>query len=736
MKKKQKKFIIKVDTSTALMLLVFTGLIFSCRKPVEEENTDYQFNKVYEPIIDSILKQLTLEEKIAMLHGNGKFTSAGVERLNIPELSYTDGPNGVRAELERHSWKELNLTTDSATFFPTGTALAATWNTKLAYKYGAGIGLETRAREKDVLLGPAVNIIRTPVCGRNFEYFTEDPWLNSQIAVGYVKGVQNQDVAACVKHYAANNQEYERSRISVEMSDRALHEIYLPVFKATSEEADAYSMMGAYNKFRGIYLCQNDFLNNKILKNEFGFKGIVISDWGATHNTVEAAMGGLDVEMGTRGTDYDNNYMGLPLRDSVLAGIVPMEVINDKVKRILRVIYNTKKMDPSRKKGEFTTQRISNIAYEIASEAIVLLKNENNLLPLNQNEVKSIAIIGQNAVQPQSFGGMTASVKAKYEVSPLEGIKKKVGDKIILKYAPGYEPNYEKEPEGSHVYPVNEPNQELIDEAVQLAKESEVVILLAGTNRDVETEGQDRRDIQLPFGQNELIKSVTEANKNTIVVVVAGAACDINLPAETAPAMLWSWYNGSEAGNALADVLFGDVNPSGKLPFTIPKKLEDVGAHALDAYPGKDLAVKYKEGILVGYRWFDTKQIEPRYPFGFGLSYTDFDYKQLSISKAEGKINIMVTLENSGKVKGKETVQCYIQDTESSVMRPAKELKAFTKTELKPGEVKTVSLSINKEDLAYFNETNEKWTFEPGEFKVMVGSSSRDIRLEEVINLK
>jgi beta-glucosidase len=480
-----------------------------------------------------------------------------------------------------------------------------------------------------------------------------------------------------------------------------------------------------------VYLCQNDYLNNKILKDEFGFKGIVISDWGATHNTVEAAMGGLDVEMGTRGTDYNNNFMGHPLRDSVIAGVVPEEIINDKAERILRVIYNTKKMDPSRKKGEFTTKRISNIAYDIASEAIVLLKNENKLLPLNQNKVKSIAVIGQNAVQPQSFGGATASVKAKYEISPLEGIRQKAGEKIKINYAPGYKPEFKAEENSHYKYPVHKPNQKLIDEAVETAKESEFVILIAGTNRDVETETRDRKDIMLPFGQDELIKAVTAANSNTIVVIVAGAACDLNVTKEYAPAILWSWYNGSEAGNALADVIFGDANPSGKLPFTVPKKLEDIGAHAIEgAYPGENLAVEYKEGILVGYRWFDSKNIEPLYPFGYGLSYTAFNYSGLNINKADDKINIDLMLENTGKAKGKEVVQCYIQDIECSVMRPEKELKAFTKVELKPGEKKTVSLSIKTEDLMFYDEDSGQWTLEPGEFKIMVGSSSRDIKLE------
>ncbi len=707
--------------------------------PQEEgkEQIGFKINPDYEPIIDSVLKSLSLEEKISLIHGNGKFTSAGVTRLGISEIAYTDGPNGIREELERHSWKPRNLTNDSATFFPTGTALAATWNEDLAHLYGEGIGMEARARNKDVLLGPGVNIIRTPICGRNFEYFTEDPFLNSRIAVGYVKGVQEQDVAACVKHYAANNQEFERARVNVEISERALREIYLPVFEASIKEANALAMMGAYNKFRGEHLCQNNYLNNIILKDEFSFQGIVISDWNATHNTVEAALGGLDVEMGTKKDNYDDYFLGLPLRDSVEAGIIAEDVIDDKAKRVLRVIYNIGKMNPSRKKGQLATEYTGEIAYNIASEAIVLLKNENQILPLDQNKVNSIAVIGQNAVQPQSFGGATASVKAKYEISPLEGIKNKVGDFIEVSYSPGYEPTYYKEENGRHQYPDNKSDPELIKEAVKQATEADVAVIIAGTNRRVESEGQDRKNIGLPFGQDELITAVCAANPNTIVVVVSGAACNLNTAKDNARAILQAWYNGSEAGNALANILFGDINPSGKMPFTIPKQLKDVGAHALHAYPGEDLVVEYKEGILVGYRWFDTKGIEPAFAFGHGLSYTNFEYRDLLVSEqvenGNNIIKIEFVLKNTGDKTGKEVVQCYVQDTESSVLKPAKELKAFQKTSLQPSEERKITLTIPKEHLSYFNESTKKWEFEPGKYKFIIGSSSRDIRLEKTL---
>ena len=724
-----------------LLVALFSITQYSCSSDQEESNeqSGFNINPEFEVIIDSVLNSLSLEEKISLIHGNGKFTSEGVPRLGIPEITYTDGPNGIREELEKHSWKPLNLTSDSATFFPTGTALAATWSEDLALLYGEGIGLEARARDKDILLGPGVNIIRSPLCGRNFEYFTEDPYLNSRIAVGYVKGVQEQDVAACVKHYAANNQEYDRSKVNVEMSERALREIYLPVYDATVKEADALAMMGAYNKFRGEHLCHNGYLNNTILKEEFNFKGIVVSDWNATHNTVKAALGGLDVEMGTKKENYDEYYMSLPLRDSVEAGVVSEEIIDDKVRRVLRVIYNTGMMNPERKEGQLATKYISEIAYDIASEAIVLLKNENQILPLDQNEVKSIAVIGQNAIQPQSFGGATASVKAKYEISPLDGLKSKLGDKLIITYAAGYEPSYYQEGKWGHQFPENKSNPELIDEAVEAAKSAEVAIVFVGTNRIVESEGRDRKNIDLPFGQDELISRVYATNPNTIVVVISGAACNLNTAKDNAPAILQAWYNGSETGHALANTLFGDINPSGKLPFTIPKKLEDIGAHAVNAYPGKDQVVEYKEDILVGYRWFDTKNIDPAFAFGHGLSYTDFEYSNLSVTEqTENGVSallIELIIKNTGSKAGKEVVQCYVNDIESSVLKAHKELKAFQKIELQPNEEKKVTLNIPNKSLSYFNEATRSWVFEPGEYQFMFGSSSRDIRLKQAVNI-
>lgn len=702
----------------------------------------YGFDPKYETAIDSILNLMTLDEKIAMIHGSGTFVSSGVARLGIPDLYYSDGPNGIRGEMERNSWKPLNLTTDSVTFFPTGTALAATWNTKLAFKYGKAIGKEARARGKDILLGPAINIIRTPLDGREFEYFTEDPYLNGQMAIGYVRGVQDEDVAACVKHYVANNQETNRSKINVMMDERTLREIYLPGFKAAVQEADARAIMGAYNKFRGEYLCQNSYLNNQLLKKDLGFKGIVISDWNATHNTMKAALGGLDVEMGTKAEDYNHDYMADPLRDSVLAGKVPVKIINDKVRRILRLIYNNHMMDPGRIKGEKCTPAISRVAFDVASEAIVLLKNDNKILPLDANKIKTIAVIGENAVQIQSKGGFTAGVKARYEITPLEGLEKRLKGKVIVRYAEGYVPKMDQEdPKKWWIkYPDTIPDENLINQAAKLASETDVAIVFAGDNREVESEGRDRRSIKLPFGQDALIKAVTAANPRTIVVVVAGAACDLNIAKQYSPAILYSWFNGSEAGNAIAGILFGDVNPSGKLPFTIPVHLKDIAAHALNAYPGKDLQLTYKEGILVGYRWFDTKNITPLYPFGYGLSYTTFHYDDLKTDKSKydagDTIRAVITVSNTGHLAGKETVECYVHANKSQVLRPEKELKAFSKVLIGPGESRQVKLNICARDLSYFSDSLKTWVLEPGDYTLLVGASSRNILKKAIVHVE
>ncbi len=717
---------------------LFTCLLSCASKEDDKGNHLSGFQGEYETIIDSVINLLTLEEKIYMIHGNGMFTSGGVDRLGIPEVHYTDGPTGIREELERDSWSPLNLTTDSVTFFPTGTALAATWNEVLAYRYGIAIGSEANARDKDILLGPGVNIIRTPLCGRNFEYFTEDPVLNSRIAVNYINGVQSQDVAACIKHYALNNQEYERWGINVIIDERALYEIYLPVYEAAVTEAGVYAFMASYNKVGGNWMSENNMMLNEILKGDWNFKGIVMSDWGGTHSAVKAANAGLDVEMG----GHLEKHHFAKLADSVRTGLVAEHVIDDKVRRILRVIYQCKTMDSTRIQGKANTPENTQLAYDVASESIVLLKNKDHLLPLSFNNVKSIAVIGDNAVHLQASGGFGATVKARYEISPLDGLKNKAGNKIAIHFAPGYRENFIVKDTGGfwpYRFPDTLADPKLIAEAVNIARSSDVAIIFAGNSRNVESEGTDRKTLTMPFGQDELIKAVSSVNQKTIVVVVAGAACDLTTSDQHVSTILYSWFNGSEAGNAIADVLFGDVNPSGKLPFTIPVKLEDIGAHSQKAYPGKNHTIEYSEGILVGYRWFDTKNIEPLYPFGFGLSYTDFNYTTIKTDKKRytpGKyITLTAKIVNIGKRAGKETVQVYFQALESSVSRASKELKAFKKVSLEAGMSQEVKFTIPVDDLAYYNVSLKQWIVEPGKYKILIGSSSRDIRLETFIHI-
>jgi beta-glucosidase len=685
--------------------------------------------------IDGIISRMTLEEKIAMLHGNGMFTSPGIERLGIPELKYTDGPFGIREELEKNSWNPLKLTTDSATFFPTGSALAASWNPELAYLLGTGMGEEARSRGKDILLGPAVNITRIPNGGRTFEYLSEDPLLNSRLTVGYIKGVQDRGVASCVKHFALNNQESNRNRVNVIVDDRAMREIYLPPFEAAVKEANVYSVMAAYNKIAGNWCSENDILLNQILKKEWGFKGLVMSDWGGTHSTVKASMNGLDVEMGSS----RNAFLGQPLLDSVKAGLVPLEIINNKVKRILRVRFAVEPISEFRPAGIVSTPEHGKIAYKVASQSIVLLKNVDNLLPLDLGKTKRIAVIGDNATHKQASGGVGAGVKARYEITPLEGLKNKIGTRASIQFAQGYKTEFIQGQQGrGRRSPNNKIDSALLTEAVSLARNSDIAIIFAGTNRDFETEGSDRSDLKLPFGQDELIRAIASVNPRTIVVLVAGAPQDLNDALKSSAAMLMSWFNGSEGGNAIADVLLGKINPSGKLPFTFPVTLNDSPAFALATFPGDNNA-NYKEGSLIGYRWFETKNIKPLFSFGFGLSYTQFSYGGIKTDKekyrSDETIQISMELKNNGKREGDEVVQLYIHRVNSKVEWPAKELKDFSRITLKPGETKKVTLSVPVSQLRYWDEKSYDWRLEPGEIKLMIGSSSSDIRLTKSIEI-
>ncbi len=694
-----------------------------------QANAQTKSKSPIEAKITSIIKKLTLEEKIGMLHANGVFTTAGVKRLDIPEIMTDDGPLGVREDV-KEGWGPTGSTTDSATFFPNGSALAATWNPELAYRFGHDMGEEARARNKTVMLAPAFNICRNPLCGRTYEYYSEDPFLNARLAVQSTKGIQSQHVAACVKHYAANNQEIERGRISVEVDERALREIYLPAFKAAITEGNAWTIMSAYNKVRGVYCSENSYLLQHILKGEWQFKGAVISDWGGTHSTVDAANNGLDIEMGSR-PPYDNYYFANALLAAVKSGKVSEKVINEKVHRILWVLYHTS-MSDNQPVGSINTAAHSKTVYDVASESIVLLKNDKHLLPLNMSSIKSVAVIGDNATRTFHLGGFGAGVKARYEITALAGLKNRLGDKVIINYARGYSGDYKFDHRASAKDTAKGPDTlAMTAEAVTAAKKSDVAILIIGGNRDYESESRDRKDLSIPFHEQQLVDAVTTANPNTIVVFVGGAPYDIGKIKENNSTIVWSWYNGSENGNALADVLTGKTNPSGKLPFTFPAKLSDSPSEALNAYPGENLHVTYKEGILVGYRWFDTKKIEPLYCFGYGLSYTSFKYSGLYTNKKSYAptefITANVKVKNTGKYAGKETVQLYISKSNSVVERAEKELKAFKKVNIAAGETVNVSLKIPVKDLAYYDVKTSKWVIEPGKYKLLAGTSSRGI---------
>ena len=683
--------------------------------------------------IRSLVSQMTLKEKVSLLHANSKFYVSGIKRLGIPEWALSDGPHGVRAEINRNDWAYSGWTTDSATCFPPGTTLAATWNPELAFKQGLVLGEEARFRKKDVLLGPGINIIRSPLCGRNFEYMSEDPFLISKMAVSYINALQSKDVAVSVKHWIANNQETHRDSIDVQVSERAFREIYLPGFKAAVTEGGAYTVMAAYNKFRGDWCSENEYLNRQILRKEFGFKGVLMTDWAAAHTTVKAALNGLDLEMGTDKKDYNEWYFAGPLIKAVEEGKVPVSVVDEKVANVLRVMFKTKMFDENkREKGKMNTPEHQKAAYNSAAEAAVLLQNKGNILPINFNKIKSVAVIGDNATRKHCGAGLSSEIKALYEITPLQAIKQKFGATVKVNFAQGYEKQSVFK-EGSNAGQANSDkvNWELIQEAVKVARESDVVLIFGGLNHDFDTESFDRQNMDLPYGQEVLIREVAKANPNTVVVMIAGSPVKLAGVVNRVPAILWSWYGGMEAGNAVADILSGKVNPSGKLPFTMPVTLDQSPAHALGNFPGRGMKVNYEEDILVGYRWFDTKKVQPQFPFGYGLSYTGFELSNLSTDKKDYEkgdtIYAKFTIKNTGTRYGGEVVQLYVSDPVSSVLRPEKELKAFEKVFLQPGEVKTIELKIKVGDLAFYDETKRSWKVEAGEFVLQLGNSSRNI---------
>lgn len=717
-------------------------------------------SKSIEQRVEDALERMTLEEKIAIIHAQSKFSSPGVPRLGIPGLWTTDGPHGIRPEVLWDEWDQAGWTNDSCFAFPALTCLAATWNPKMSYLYGKSIGEEARYRNKDVLLGPGVNIYRTPLNGRNFEYMGEDPYLAGKMVVPYIKGVQENGVAACVKHYALNNHEFKRHTSNVILSDRALYEIYLPAFKAAVQEGGAWSIMGSYNLYNGEHCCHNKRLLVDILRGEWGFDGAVVSDWGGTHDTEQAICNGLDLEFGswTNGLSagtlnaYDNYFMAYPYLKMIREGKIGIEELNKKVRNVLRLIFRTS-MNHDKPFGSMNSVSHINAGRNIGEEGIVLLKNEGNILPIDIDNVKRILVVGENAIKMMTVGGGSSSLKVKYEVSPLSGLKSRLDGKVSVDYARGYVGDTSGEYNGvvtGQNLTEKRSEEELISEAVNLAKNADYVIFVGGLNKssNQDCEDSDRFGLQLPYSQDKVITELSKVNKKVIVVNISGNA--VAMPwIDKIPAVLQAWYLGSEGGNALASILVGDVNPSGKLPFTFPIALEDLGSHKLGEYWGNVAEYKdrndtintvYKEDIFVGYRWTEKRGIKTLFPFGHGLSYTSFSYSDINLDKnvmqSDETITVSVRVKNIGSRPGKEVVQLYIKDKKSSVQRPVKELKGFKKVSLQPGEEKLVDFKIDKSSLSFFDDKKHEWVLEPGKFEVLVGSSSSDIREKVLFEVK
>jgi beta-glucosidase len=733
----------KITNSYFTLIFAFTLLILSsCTKKTD----NYLSSSVLEKKIDSVLSLLTLKEKVDMCHAQSKFSTKGVGRLGIPEIWMSDGPHGVRAEISWDSWDYAGWTNDSITAFPALTCLAASFNPKLAGNFGYSVGEEARYRKKDILLGPGVNTYRTPLNGRNFEYMGEDPYLASKMVVPYIKGVQKNGVAACVKHFALNNQEHWRSTVNVEVSDRALHEIYLPAFKASVEEAGVWAIMGAYNKFRGQYTTHHKLLTNKILKGDWKFDGVVISDWSSAHSTKEAALYGLDLEMGT-GTDglgtttsnhYDHYYLANPFYQAIKNGELSEDLLDEKVKRILRLMFRTN-MSKNRPNGKVNSKDHLAVARKVATEGIVLLKNEDNFFPIKDDKNITIAVIGENATRRMTPGGGSSELKPQFEISPLEGLKKRYKNATII-HSMGYET-------GASVYdnvlPPNLNQDSLRTAALATAKKADIILYVGGLNKShlQDCEGDDRQSYKLPYNQEKLIRDLKNINSNLGMLLVTGNAVDMSwLP--DVKGVLQTWYLGSMAGTAIADIVSGDENPSGKLPFSFPKKLEDNGAHSFGetSYPGVNLTQHYKEDILVGYRWHDTKKIKPMYAFGYGMSYTSFELSNIKTDKKlynkEDTIVINCDVSNIGDLQGSEVIQVYVGKPNSKIDRPLKELKGFTKIQIESGDKKTVSIEVDITKLKYYDSSILGWNFESGTYEIYIGNASNNITQKLKVDIK
>lgn len=710
--------------------------------------------------INAIIAKMTLEEKVQMLHSKTIMSSEGVPSQGIQEIRYADGPFGIRDEVG-DGFRPMNWTTDSATYFPTGSALAATWSPELAYRYGHGMGVEGRKRGKDVILGPAINIQRLPVGGRTYEYLSEDPFLAAALAVEYTKGSQDAGTAVCVKHFALNNQETNRGSVNVIADERTMRELYLKPFEAAVTKGGAMVVMPAYNKVNGYYCSENNHLLNEILRGDWGFKGFTVSDWGGTHSTVGAAMGGLNVQM------TGDNYFGKALIDSVNAGIVPMSVIDSKVRELLRVRFAIEAVPADVANQSTASQPESRrTAYDVATKSVVLLKNEGGVLPIKPS-VKKIAVIGHNAVALTARGGVGAGVKAPYEVTPLQGIQNRAGN-VTVTYAEGY-----SLPQtggwGRQQTAAPSMDLDLMVQAIKAASEADMVIYVCGTSKSIETEGSDRSDIKLPLGQEELIAAISAVNPNIATVIISGGPCDLQKLDKYSPAIVQGWWNGLEGGNALADILFGKIAPSGKLPFTFPIRLEDSPAYAMGNFPQRSTAsagngdlftnmyrqdlggnrnaartntvpdAEYSEKLLVGYRWFDTKEKPVMYAFGHGLSYVDFNYGTAKANKSSYKakdvIKVTFNLTNEGTMEADEVAQLYVHYTDSKIERPYKELKAFKRVTVGAGQTAQVTLEVPVMELRYWDESVNGWVLEGGCIELMIGSASDDIRQSVTVNI-
>ena len=723
--------------------------------------------------IETLLGQLTLEEKVKMIHGDGLFSSGEVERLGIPPVHMSDGPMGVRQEFPKANWVPVGNSDDFVTYCPSNSAIAATWNRELAYEAGKVMGEEARGRGKDIILGPGINIKRIPANGRNFEYMSEDPYLISELVVPLIEGIQESDVAACVKHFALNSQETERLWVNVEIDERALREIYLPGFEAAVKKGKSYSLMGAYNLFRGTHCCESNELLGDILRKEWGYDGMIVSDWGAVHHTEAAAKSPLDLEMSVT-YDFDDYCLANPLIEAVKAGKVPESDIDEKVRHLLLMMFRLKMLDAAehemRKAGCYNTEAHRRAVRKAAEESFVLLKNEGKRLPLKQEDMKELLVIGDNAERLHALGGGSAEIKALYEISPLMGLKSQLGGNTKVTYARGYyvtlkeesEENWQEKSTDENLDQnavlearkqvndeVKQKRAELRREAVELAKEAKDVILVVGLNHDYDVEGFDRDSMELPYGQDELISEVLAVNPDAVIVMMAGNAVSMGKWKDKAKAIVWQWYCGMEAGNVLTDVLFGRVNPSGKLPESMPYCMEDCGAVALGEYPGRPLneeekermdahtTMTYKDGIYVGYRYYEKYKVLVQFCFGHGLSYTTFAYSDYKVfTQAAGENRSLddtvaiaqVTVTNTGDRAGKETVQIYVGKSDSAVDRPVKELRGFDKIALEAGESKTVSIPLTRRAFTYYNIEEKAFVVEPGTYQVYVGKSLEDIQ--------